>query len=468
VVLASAWEQAWLMPAAARLSALDATFLELEQADEAAHMHIGGVLVFDPLPGGGAPSFEAVARLLDSRLDALPRYRERLSEAHVHGLQRPRWELDPRFALEAHVRRAALPPPGGETELLAWAAGYYGQRLSRFRPLWELTLLEGLDGGRWALCTKVHHCLVDGVGSVDAGMVMLDRTPDPPAAPPLPWRPPAGERRDGLDALLGAAAHPLRSLDRSRALIEMLARDELKAAAGSSLNVPIGPRRRLVVTRARLGDLRAIGHALGGTVNDVALALVTSGLRELLLARGEQPPTDGLRAMVPVNVRRPGDARSAGNRVSSLFVTLPVAEPAPLARLHLIRRETAAAKRGRQALGADTWVALAEHAPPVLHTLATRTTLGTRLFNLTVTNVPGPAVPLYALGGRLREMIPIVPLAAGHAVGVAILSYDGGVVLCANCDEDTVPDAARLAAGMGSARDELARLTRRRPLPARA
>jgi diacylglycerol O-acyltransferase / wax synthase len=416
------------MPTPDRLTALDATFLELEHADVSAHMHIGAVMVFEPTPAGGAPALADVLALLDERLDALPRYRRRLSEPRSQGLRRPVWEPDLAYDTEKHVRRAALPEPGGEAELLEWAGDFYSHRLDRRRPLWELVVLEGLRDGAWALCTKTHHCMVDGVGAVDAGMLLLD-------------------------ALSGALLHLNRTLQQSRALAELLVQEELIAAPRTSLNVPIGKHRRLVVARASLDELRTVAHTLGGTVNDVVLTLVTGALRELLLARREELPRSGLRAMVPVNLRMGGER--LGNRVSSLFVPLPVAEPEPLARFHLVRRETAAAKAGRQGAGTQALLSLAELTPPVLHALAARSEVGTRLFNVTVTNVPGPPVTLNALGAPMREANPLVPLAAEHAVGVAVVSYGGGVVLCANCDRDAVPDAGLLGPAMESALRQL-------------
>jgi len=439
------------------LSALDATFLELEQADRAAHMHIGAVLVFEPPAGGRIPTHQDVEARLAERLDALPRYRERLSPPDVGGMRFPAWEPDPDFRLSAHMRRAALPAPGGASELLEWAGDFYSHRVDRSRPLWELVLLEGLEGGRWALCTKTHHCLVDGVGSIDAGMILLDGADRMASA----WRPPRHEDGSLLSAPVRALragadllAHPTRTIGRSAALADLVVRDEVIAAPRTSLNAPLGEHRRLATVGVSLDDLRVVKQALGGTVNDVVLAAVTAGLRALLLDRGEPPPA-GLRAMVPVNVRAAADRQGLGNRISSLFVRLPVEIDDPLERYEAVRHEASSLKGSGQAVGSSTLLDLAEHAPPVLHSVISRSLFATRLFNVTVTNVPGPQVPMHAFGSRLRDAIPIVPLAADHTIGVAVLSADGRVVFCLNCDRDAVPDAHVAATGIGTALDEL-------------
>jgi WS/DGAT/MGAT family acyltransferase len=432
---------------AAQLSALDATFLELEQADHSAHMHIGAVMVF---AGGRPPTPADIRERLTLRLDALPRFRQRLSSPVVGGARFPRWEPDPLFELDHHVRRAAVPAPGGPAELLDWAGDFYSQRLDRERPLWEVVIVEGIEGGRWALATKTHHCLADGVGSVDAAAILLDG-PEPPAA-----REPADRHGGVLNAVragLQAATHPLDMAKQAAALTDLLVREELVGAPHTSLNVPMGAHRRLATVGVPLDDLKAIKNALGGTVNDVILAAVTGGLRALLLGRGETPPVS-VRAMVPVNVRRAGDP-ALGNRISSLFVELPVDEGDALAAYARVRKEEASRKRSGQAEGAGTLLALAELAPPVLHAVIARSLFATRLFNLTVTNVPGPQGPIHAFGSRLVDAIPIVPLAAEHSVAVAVLSLDGQVVFCLNCDRDTVPDADVAAEGIAATIDAL-------------
>jgi diacylglycerol O-acyltransferase len=456
------------------LTPLDATFLELEQADETAHMHIGALLVFGPAPSGGTPTLEQVQRHLERRIEVLPRYRQRLSEPRTGGLSWPEWVPDATFDIREHLHRAALPLPGGDAELLEWVSDYWSHRLDRMRPLWDAVLLEGLAEGRWALCTKTHHCLVDGVGSLDVGYVLLDTEREPPhgwtghAPSGQPdggealWRIPALMFR-GARAGISTALHPSRIrelLEHSRAMLDLVVRDELIAAPSSSLNRPIGTVRRYDVVRVPLSYLKEIKAALGGTVNDVALAAVTGGLRRVLLERGEEPPAQGLRAMVPVNIRAASEHLTLGNKITSLFVHLPVAEPDPLHRYRLTRGEAESLKSGTQGVGGETLLQLTSLAPPVLHSLLARSLFASRLFNVTVTNVPGPQQPLYAFGSELQEVFPLVPIAAEHAVGVAVISYNGNVVFGLNLDRDTVPDADVLVESMEATLDELRTLAR--------
>jgi diacylglycerol O-acyltransferase / wax synthase len=490
------------------LSALDATFLELEEADDSAHMHIGSVALFEPWADGGAPPLALVRSEIGSRVGNLPRYRQRLSTPRTGGLRWPEWVEDERFDIAHHVRAAALPAPAGSDDLLAWAGDYFSQRLDRARPLWELVILELGDGG-WAMVSKTHHCLVDGVGSVDVVTTLLDSAPDevhetgdgpapsvPASAPapsgstlPLPIRVvgrAAGAALQASGAALHAAGttvrlvaagietpirHPQRTADavaKGRALLELIARNEVDAAPHTSLNEPIGAHRRLEVRPVPLARLREIKNALGGTVNDVILTASAAGFHDLLRARGEELPTAGLRAMVPVNVRVAADQLALGNRVSSLFVHLPVDEADPLERY---RRQTADAeelKAGSQAAGSQMLIELAGHAPPVLHTFLARGLFATRLFNVTVTNVPGPQHPLYAFGSRMTAVWPIVPLAASHAVGLAAFSYDGVVFLCLNADRDSMPDLEVVADGIAAAVDELHDLAAKQAPPSPA
>ena len=458
-----------------RLTALDATFLELEEADEAAHMHIGAVMVFDPLPGGGAPSRKQIADQLSERLGLLPRYRQRLSERHTGGLRWPVWENARDFNAADHVRREALPWPGGEAALREWTGEFFSHRLDRSRPLWEAVLLEGLEGDRWALASKTHHCMVDGVGSVDVTHLLLDADPDPvpvrePAVAVLSDPPDNGHERfwSAPPALAGRAAragldaalHPGKLVDafeHSKAAVELLIRDELVGAPHSSVNRSIGAHRRYAVVRAELDQIKTIKDTLGGTVNDVALAVVTAGLRRLLLVRGEELPAAGLRAMVPMNLRDASEHLSLGNKITSLFVDLPVAISDPLSRYVKARDEAENLKSGTQATGTATLIDLTALAPPVLHATLARSLYATRLFNVTVTNVPGPQQTLYAFGAALREVWPLVPLASEHAIGVAIVSYDGHVIFGINADRDGTPDIDELAAGMAEGIEQLSR-----------
>ncbi len=461
------------------LTALDATFLELEQADQGALMSIGGAMVFDPPATGGLPELDSVREETEKRLQQLPRYFQRLSSEQVGGLAWPHWVHDDAFDIAKHVRRESLPAPGGDAELCDLVGELFSTPLERSRPLWEVVLVDGLEHGRWALLQKTHHCLVDGVGSVDVLAVLLDAEPHPltsrgagapAAAARHAWDPllehapqplvQAGAA--GLHVLRGgahAARHPRESFERSRGLAELLVRDEIIGAPRTSLNVPIGRSREFAVVRASLAELKSIGHELGGSVNDAALAACTAGLRGLLVERGDELPRT-LRAMVPMNLRRASEQMALGNRVSSLFVELPIAEPMAIARFERIAAETRRLKRSSAPAGADTFIDLAGLAPPVIHAALARSSYATRLFNVTITNVPGPPMPLFAFGGRLREVLPFVPLAAEHAVGVAIFSYDGGITFGVSADRASTPDVGTLALGIAEGIEELLELAR--------
>ena len=446
------------MPARDQLTALDATFLELEQADDSALMHIGSAMLFEPLAGGGTPTIVDVREHLRQRLSRLPRYGQKLGTPRTGGLAWPYWERDDRFEIEAHVRHATLPAPGDEPELLEWVSDYYSHRLDRRRPLWEMILLDGLEGGRWALVTKTHHCLVDGVGSVGILELLLDADPvteQSPAPlttavdevrrvslphPPAPVRQAAGAGIAAARAGAHALIHPRDALERSRAVIELLLRDELVAAPSTSLNVPIGSTRRIATVRIKLEEVQKIRSTFGGKVNDVLLCAAAGGLRELLLHRGEDPPRSGLRAMVPVNIRRESDNGELGNKISSLFVELPVAEADPLHRYELVRVAAEKHKSHGQALGSQTLIGLTELAPPILHASLAQSLYASRLFNITITNVPGSPEPVYVFGAPMIGLVPIVPLAADHAVGIVIVSYAGWLTFGICADRATMPD----------------------------
>ena len=484
------------------LTALDATFLELEEADESAHMHTGVIMVFDPRPDGSSPSHEEVCRYLASRLGQLPRYQQRLSEPHTGGMSWPEWQDDPAFDIARHIARAALPGPGGDQELAGWASGFFSQRLDRHRPLWEMALVEGLADRRWAIATKTHHCMVDGVGSADVGHLLLDTTPDPaPVARPSPSSASVGGGEgapSSLDAnrptspgqpaargslarlahawagllpvdTIGGATqmgahgvlHPRDALRSARSALAVIVRDELRAAPRTSLNVPIGTLRRFEVVRVPLADLKEIKNSLGGTINDVVLTVAASGLRALLQSRGEPLPAGGLRAMVPINVRAASEHLALGNRVSSLYVELPVAQADPVLRYHeTVARSKSLKSEGQQAAGTTAVIELAGLAPPVIHATFARAIYATRLFNVTITNVPGPQQTLYALGAPMREVYPLVPLAAEHAIGVAAASYDGSVFFGVVADRDTVPDLDVLLSAMSISVEELLAVAR--------
>ena len=454
------------------LSALDETFLELEELEPGALMNIGAIMVFDPVPDGGTPTLPELRATRLEQLGQLPRFTQRLSSTRTGRFARPRWEPADQFDVADHVYQASLPAPGGDRELFEWTGKYFSHPLDRTKPLWELVLIEGLENGRWALASKIHHCLVDGVGSTGMMDVTMSRSPE--GGPPVveaPWVVPDGESshhrvepaaqaaKAGAQAgtaVVHAALHPRDALERSRSLASLIVRELLIGAARTSLNVPIGQDRRFTVVRAQLADFKEIGHRLGGTVNDVALAACASGLRHLLVERGEELPGHGLRAMVPVNVRDASDRSRTGNRVSSVFVDLPVAEPRAEVRLRQIHEATSQLAASKAATAPTTLLDLTELAPPVVVRAAlARTAFSTRLFAVTITNIPGPRKTLYAFGAPMREVHPIVPLAAEHAVGISIFSYDGLITFGLNADARTMHDLDVLAHGIESGIEEL-------------
>jgi diacylglycerol O-acyltransferase len=459
-----------------RLTPLDAAFLELEQSDESAHMHIGWAMLFDPPPDGGEPSLEVLRNLTLERLEPLPRFLQRLSTPRVGSFSLPNWEQDADFDIANHMRHATLPAPGGDAGLLEWLGDFYSHRLDRAHPLWETTLLDGLSDRRWALVTKVHHCMVDGISGASVTSALLDAEPHPDpgskglaAALARPTEDEQAERSTisklfgPLSSGIGAVRHPRRlasAVSRSRALAETVVREELIGATHTSLNEAIGGTRRLATVDVSLDDLKQIKRALGGTVNDVVLAATAGGLRRFFEHRGESSKVDSVRAMVPVSLRDASESLALGNRVSSLFVELPVGEPDPLLRYRKTKAAANELKDSDQAASTEALIELAGVAPPLIQSVVARLAFAPRLFNLTITNVPGPPMTLYSLGAPLRRVVPLVPIFSGHAVGVAAVSYDGQVTFGLNADRATVPDLDVLREGIEESLVELGRLAR--------
>jgi len=465
-----------------QLSPLDAAFLELEERDSSAHMHIGSALVFEPLPGGGRPSLERLRAQVRERLEPLPRFRRHLSSPRVQPFSLPSWKAAGEFDSGELIRHAVLPAPGGEAELMEWLGDFFSHRLDRSRPLWETTLLEGLEGGRWALVTKVHHCLIDGISGAGVTAALLDTEPEPaPGSSTLAeaFAELADEEPDlGRAARLrgvvggavrggiGAARHP-RSVSalvaQGWAMAEMLIRDELRGAPHTSLNGEIGATRRFAAVEAPLEDLKRVKRELGGTVNDVVLAATAGGLRRLFEQRGED--VDHIRAMVPVSVRAASESLALGNRVSSLFVDLVVAEPDPLLRYRKIVAASRELKEGSAVAGPEGVVKLAGLTPPMIQSIVARLMFTPRLFNITITNVPGPPSTLYSQGAPLRRIVPLVPIFSGHAVGIAVMSYDGTMTFGLNADRDSVADLDTMRAGIDHSLTELRHLADRSHTP---
>ena len=430
-------------------------FLDLE--DRAAHMHVGSVSIYEGRP----PPYEEVIAFVASRLDRVPRYRQRLAFVPF-GLNRPVWVDDPHLDLEYHVRHTALPPPGGVVPLKRLAGRVFGQQLDRGKPLWELWLIDGYARDRFVVLSKTHHCMIDGISGVDLATVLHDveREGSAPRAA-ASWSPRPSPNGSSLvaSALRDRAAHPLhlvtdavrRTGPARRTLSEivggvrpLLGISRLGPAPECSLNRPIGPHRRWEMASLDLGAVKQVRAALGGTVNDVLLAVLTGALRELLASRGERPRGD-LRALVPVSVRSPQARGTYGNQVTAVFCPLPVGEADPVVRLQTISRATRGLKEAHQAVGALALTHLREFAPPTLAAQAARLAASSRWFNLVVTNVPGPQHPLYFLGRRLLECHPAVPLAANQTLGAALLSYDGRIGVGLLGDADLARDLAVLA-----------------------
>ncbi|MCA1672039.1 MAG: wax ester/triacylglycerol synthase family O-acyltransferase [Actinobacteria bacterium] len=459
-----------------RLSALDASFLYLEELTTP--MHVGAVSVFRR-PRSGF-EFDRMVELIEQRIALVPRYRQKVREVPGR-LARPVWIDDGAFDISYHVRRSALPKPGSDAQLRELVARLVSRPLDHNHPLWEMNLVEGLSGGRIAVITKTHQAMVDGISAIDIGQVILDVTPTPRDIPEDLWmpRPEPNALQLTWQAAAEAVQRPGELIDNVRTAVHgglatvRKAADALGGLAsavvaaarpspGGPLNVPISTQRRFAVARTKLEDYRAVRKAHGGDVNDVILAVVSGALRNWLLSRGEAVTgSSTVRAMAPVSVRGDVDAgtdvAALGNRVSSYLVDLPVGEPNPVLRLHHVSHAMRAHKESGQSVGADALIRLSGFAPPTIHSLGARVanSFSQRIFNLVITNVPGPQFPLYAAGARMTEMFPVVPLAKNQAVSIGITSYDGGVYYGLNADRDAMSDVDTLAALIEESLEEL-------------
>ncbi len=454
-----------------RMTPLDAAFLQAEDSEEGVSLAIASVAVFD----GPAPVQDEFAAMLAARLPLVPRYRQKVRTIPLD-LGPPVWVDDPRFDLSHHLRRTALPGPGGDAELAALIGRVMTARMDRSHPLWEYWLVEGLAGGRWALVSKVHHCMVDGVSGTDLYRVVLDATPEPRPVPPDTWRPHPEPPTAALtaSALLALALNPVTQLRAvAGALRDPLrlargARDALRGAVAlstalrparaSSLSGPLSAHRVFAFSRGTVADVRAVRHAAGGTFNDVVLAAVSGGFRALLLARGEEPDPRAVRSLVPVNVRAPGQEGIRDNRVSLMLAELPVDVADPLQRLATVRARLDELKGDREAEAgvALTSIAALEPFPLVAGPVRWVATLPQRSVVTVTTNVPGPRTPLYALGRPLVEIIPYVPIASTARVGVSILSYLDRITFGVTGDRDAASDVDVLARGIAESLAELA------------
>jgi len=468
-----------------RLSSTDASFLH--QEGRSSHMHIGGVLVFE----GPVPAFDAFADHVRGRLHLVPRYRQKLA---VPPLQagRPLWVDDADFNLDYHLRHTALPAPGGEQQLLALVARIASQQLDRSKPLWETWLVDGLQGGRFALISKAHHALVDGVSGVDLASVLFDLAAQPPtpAEGLAPWEPhpepsPAELVLAGAIGAaeataqmavraLAAAARPGTSIGVVRDALEGVGEivwAGLNPAPETPLNVPIGPHRRYAVVRQQLSDYKLVKDAIGATVNDVVLTVVAGALARWLRSRGIRTEGLEMRALVPVSIRSSEERGTLGNRLAAMRGPLPIYIEDPVARLRFVRGAMDGLKESKQAVGASTLAAVNNLAPPTILAQASRLNFSTRLFNLIVTNIPGPQVPLYLLGRPLLDLFPVAFLPENHALAIAIMSYNGGLHYGLLGDYDAMPDIDVVASGIEESLAELldaARGDARAPQPRRA
>jgi diacylglycerol O-acyltransferase / wax synthase len=446
-----------------RLNPLDVQFVDAEDEDRHTSMAVALISVFE----GPAPSYDEFLAHLSGRLPLAPRYRQKLRTIPLR-LGRPVLVDDPDFDIRYHLRRTALPAPGGDEQLSQLMARVMAQRLDRDYPLWEYWLVEGLAEDRWALIFKVHHCMVDGVSGTDMYRLLFDLSPQP-APPVADDRVAAAEpsplwlaSQAALDmalipvreaAALGSAmAHPGRAArqaaDTVRAAVQLA--PAIRLATGSSLSGPIGQERRYIWATASLDDVKTIKRELGGTVNDVVLAAISGGYRALLLARGEQPAPHMVPSLVPVSVRPPGQESIYENRVSALIYDLPVHIADPAARLAAVRAELSKLKANKEAILGEALVSLGRYAPFPLLSRGMRFaySLPQREIVTVTTNVPGPRQPLYAAGRRLLEMIAYVPIATTVRTGIAIFTYCDNVTFGITGDYAANPDLQVLADGV--------------------
>ena len=463
-----------------RLTGLDASFLHLER--DGAHMHVASTVIFE----GPAPEYGEFCRHIGSRLHLVPRFRQKLRFVPFD-LGRPVWEDDPHLNLGYHVRHTALPPPGDDDQLRTFAARVFSQRLDRSKPLWELWLVDGLEGGRFAVVGKSHHALVDGVSGVDITTVLYDTEREPQDPPDSDeWLPGPGRSDAQLvgETLAERLTSPAEIVRTARAALRgprqilRAGREALgavgelgragMAAPSSPFNVEIGPYRRFAWVRYDLADFKLVKNELGGTVNDVVLAAVSGALGRYLRAHGHSTHELELRAMVPISVRTTDEQGALGNRVTAMMATLPLWCEDPVERLESIRSRMGDLKDSRQAMGASLMTELTGFAPPTIAGQAARLQARQRFFNLVVINIPGPQFPLYCLGREMEAVIPMVPLAGNQAVCFAIMSYNGQVNFGLTGDYDAMPDLDTLAEDLNASIAELVEAAGGKPKRRRA
>lgn len=455
-----------------RMNALDTEFLHLE--DGIVHMHIAGVCVFDNPP----PPIDDIGALVASKMHLIQRYRQRVRLVPLE-LGRPVWVDDPHFDLHYHLRHTALPAPGDDAAFCRLMGRIMSQPLDRERPLWEAWLVEGLEGGRWALIFKVHHCMLDGTAGVELLAVVLDPEPETSFDEPRPWEPraePPGALKV-LDAWSGLASNAITAArELQRAMTDPIGavRTTLATAAGAlrfirrlaptqplSIEGSIGPHRIWAHSSASLRDVKTIRSAFGGTVNDVVLAAVAGGYRELLLERGDDADRAVVRSLIPVSTRRDDGHGVLDNRISALLCDLPVQLSDPVERLKAVQEQMTELKASHISEAAEAVTTIGNLAPPMvigpLSRIAIRSMhrFGQHSLNTVTTNVPGPQFPLYCLGREMLEYRPFVPISHGLRVGTAIVSYRGNLFFGVTGDFETMPDVGVLAAAVPADIEEL-------------
>jgi len=448
-----------------RLTALDATFLEVE--DQNAHMHVGAVALFDAAPlttPQGVTDLDRIRRMVEVSLPRVPRYQQRLAWIPLFGY--PVWVDDERFNIDYHVRHVRLPAPGDERLLKRLTGRIMSQQLDRGKPLWEMWVVDGIEGDRVALLTKAHHCMIDGVGSVElTGALMraqpeLERRLDKPQRwIPRPAPGPgdlllgelkrrAGEPLAALSAAREAVSDPMTSVrairDAVRGIGEAVGAGILPASP-TPLNVDIGPHRRFDWLEMQIDDAKGIKNGLGGTLNDVVLAVVTGALRRFLRSRGLRVEDLDFRAMIPVNVRGERQRESLGNQITMMVARLPLDEADPRRRLQRVSEATRELKHSKQPLGVKTLEEISDWTLTTLFSAFVRLSTASRPYNVVVTNVPGPQIPTYFLGAQMRSVYPLVPLNKNQALGIALFSYDKGLYWGLNADWDAMPDLHEVA-----------------------
>jgi diacylglycerol O-acyltransferase len=441
-----------------RLTALDNSFLLLEK--ENAYMHVASTQIFEAGPmrlEDGGIDFDAIKKAHAAILHKIPRYRQVLKWIPL--TNQPVWVDDHDFDLDFHLRHTSLPRPGSDEQLKRLSARIMQQHLDRSRPLRETWVVEGLEGDRFALISKVHHCMIDGVSGVDILQLLLSQTPDaelPTPAGFIPRETPGGFELL-RDAVVNQAKLPVTALSdfrefaseakglrreiasRARATVEMLGA-QLRQASGTPINAPIGPHRRFDWSRAPIAEFKQIRRKLGGSLNDVVLTVVNGAFRRFFIDRGVDLEGLDFRVMTPVSVRADTEQGALGNRVSARIIDLPLAEADPREVLKRINAKTTELKESNQAVGAEVLTRAADWTPSTLLSLGARNMTRFLSFNAVTTNVPGPQIPMYLLGARLLEMYPHVPLLDGLGLGIALMSYDGYLHWGVNADRDLVPD----------------------------